>query len=216
VPAGIYWDPSGIPWELKNASEIHRVSDAGVAAGIAAVGPDKGEIPVLVVNNTTEPGMAGTVDWYIAHPAIPTHTGVTSNINASTYGQQIHLVARITPDSGAVPTLGQAAWYDGGTLPGSARLTQVGTASWEPSTWTHGPAFTLTAAVVPVSGTIAGTVTFMSGGASLGTAAVDARTRQARPKAILPVAGKYSISASYSGTGNFLASASQPLTLPVK
>ena len=81
---------------------------------------------------------------------------------------------------------------------------------------THGQAFTLTATVVPVSGTIAGTVTFMSGGASLGTATVDARTRQARLKALLPKAGKYSISASYSGTANFRASASQALTLTVK
>ena len=50
---------------------------------------------ILVAQNTD----TNVTKYYVARPLIPTHTSITSNINPSTYGQQIHLVAKVTPDS---------------------------------------------------------------------------------------------------------------------
>ncbi len=199
---------------------------------------DSGQF-ILVAQNTD----TGTTTYYVARPLIPTHTTITSNINPSTYGQQIHLVAKVTPDSGPVPTTGSVSWYDNGALVGTARLTTIGTSSWEPSTWTggvhnvtavfpasttlasstspvfkqtvnaastrttvsaspspatHGQSVKLTATVVPTSGTIAGTVTFKSGGTVLGTGTLDARTKQTWLTTSFAKAGSYSITASSS------------------
>jgi probable HAF family extracellular repeat protein len=75
--------------------------------------------------------------YYLLTPAIATHTAIRSDINASSYGQKIHLIATIAPDSGPVPQ-GEVTWYDGAQLLGTARLTPVGTASWEPANWSVG------------------------------------------------------------------------------
>jgi hypothetical protein len=217
---------------------------------------DSGEFIVTAQDNDT-----GAVKFYLAKPLIPTHTTITSNINPSTYGQQIHLVAKVSPDSGPVPTTGSVSWYDNGTLLGTARLTAIGTSSWAPSTWTggvhnvtavfpasatlasstspvfkqtvnpaatrttvsaapspaiHGQPVKLTATVVPISGTIAGTVTFKSGTPVLGTGVLDARTKQTWLTTAFAKAGSYSITASFAGSQNFAASASSAVTLIVK
>ena len=216
---------------------------------------DSGQIQLNAYNTKTNAD-----SFLIATPAIATRISISSNINPSVFGQQIHLVASVIPASGAKPT-GSVTWYDNGKLLGTARMTQIGTASWEPSTWsaglhnvtasyagvapngggtsavfkqtvtasstrttlmssvnpaTHGTAFKLTATVVPSSGTISGSVTFKSGSATLGTAAVDARTKQACLTITLKTAGKYTLSAVYPGTNDFKGSASSVLTLTVK
>jgi probable HAF family extracellular repeat protein len=94
---------------------------------------DSGEIVLQSVNPDT-----GESRSYLAKPLIPTHTTITSNISPSTYGQQIHLIAKVSPDSGPVPITGNVSWYDNGALLGTARLTSIGTSSWEPSSWTGG------------------------------------------------------------------------------
>jgi len=109
---------------------------------------DSGQF-ILVAQNTD----TNVTKYYVARPLIPTHTTITSNINPSTYGQQIHLVAKVTPDSGPVPTTGSVSWYDNGALVGTARMTTIGTSSWEPSTWTGG-VHNVTA-VFPASTTLA-------------------------------------------------------------
>jgi len=107
--------PSG--WHLQSAGSIN----------------DAGEILLYAANDETGEGA-----YYLAKPLITSHTTITSNINPSTYGQQIHLVARVSPDSGPVPTTGSVSWYDNGKLLGTARMTSIGTSSWEPSSWTGG------------------------------------------------------------------------------
>jgi len=107
--------PAG--WTLESAIDIN----------------DAGEILLLASNDETS-----DFATYLAKPLITTHTTITSNINPSTYGQQIHLIAKVSPDSGPVPTVGNVSWYDNGVLLGTARLTSIGTSSWEPSTWTGG------------------------------------------------------------------------------
>jgi probable HAF family extracellular repeat protein len=106
---------------------------AGMIATDAYAINDSGEYLVAAQNFDT-----GASAGYLAKPLTPTHTTVSSNINPSTYGQQIHLVAKVTPDSGPVPTTGSVSWYDNGALVGTARMTTIGTSSWEPSTWTAG------------------------------------------------------------------------------
>jgi probable HAF family extracellular repeat protein len=93
---------------------------------------DSGKILLRAINTKTN-----SVGYLIATPAVPTRISISSNINPSSYGQQIHLVASVIPDSGAKPT-GQVQWYDNGKLLGAARMTTIGTASWEPSTWGPG------------------------------------------------------------------------------
>jgi len=229
---------------------------AGMIATDAYALNDSGEF--IVVANNFDTGASAS---YVAKPAIPTHTTITSNANPSTYGQQIHLVAKVSPDSGPAPTTGSVSWYDNGVLQGSARLTSIGTSSWEPSTWaggvhnvtavfpasatlagstspvfkqtvnaastrttvsaspspvTHGQSVKLTATVVPTSGTIAGTVTFKSGSTVLGTGNLDARTKQTSLTTSFAKAGSYSITASFAGSQNFVASSSAAVTLTVK
>ena len=110
---------------------------------------DRGEIVLQAVNPDT-----GESNSYLAKPLIPTHTTITSNINPSMYGQQIHLVAKVSPGSGPVPMTGDVSWYDNGALLGAARMTSIGTSSWEPSGWTGG-VHTVTV-VFPGSSTLAG------------------------------------------------------------
>jgi hypothetical protein len=74
----------------------------------------------------------------------------------------------------------------------------------------------LTATVVPTSGTIAGTVTFKSGSTVLGTGNLDARTKQTSLTTSFAKAGSYSITASFAGSQNFVASSSAAVTLTVK
>jgi hypothetical protein len=217
---------------------------------------DSGEFIVVAADPNSD-----AKKYYLAKPLIPTHTTITSNINPSTYGQQIHLVAKVSPDSGPVPTTGSVSWYDTGMLLGTARMTAIGTSSWEPSTWTggvhnvtavfpanatlasstspvfkqtvnaattrttvsvaanpaiHGQPVKLTATVVPVSGTIAGTVTFKSGSTVLGTGTLDARTKQTWLTTSFAKAGSYPITASFAGSQNFVPSASATVNLTVK
>jgi probable HAF family extracellular repeat protein len=64
---------------------------AGMAVTSAEGINDKGDIPVAASNTAT-----GAEAWYIAHPAIPTHTRISSNLNPSTYGQQLRTARRVS------------------------------------------------------------------------------------------------------------------------
>ena len=98
----------------------------------------------------------------------------------------------------------------------SASLTQVVdkgrtattlTSSLAAPVYTQPITFTATVApVAPAAGQPSGTVTFTDGGATLGVVPVDAAGRAALTTAALH-AGTHSIAATYSGDGNFLASA---------
>ena len=253
-------DSHAVMWIRDQITDLQPLLSSQLPAGWTAWDAyalnDGGEFIVVAENNTTFENR-----YYVAKPLVPTHTTVTSNINPSIYGQQIHLVAKVTPDSGAVPTTGSVSWYDNGTLVGTARMTTIGTSSWEPSTWTggvhnvtavfpanatlasstsavfkqtvnaastrttvsaspspatHGQPVKLTATVVPTSGTIAGTVTFKSGSTVLGTGTLDARTKQTWLTTSFAKAGSYSITASFAGSQNFVASSSAAVTLTVK
>lgn len=249
-----------VMWINDQIIDLQPVLASQLPAGMIAMDAyalnDSGEFIVVAENFDT-----GATAYYVAKPAIPTHTTITSNANPATYGQQIHLVAKVSPDSGPVPTTGSVSWYDNGVLQGSARLTTIGTSSWEPSTWTggvhnvtavfpgsatlagstspvfeqtvnaastrttvsaspspatHGQSVRLTATVVPTSGTIAGTVTFKSGSTVLGTGNLDGRTKQTWLTTSFAKAGSYSITASFAGSQNFVASSSTAVTLTVK
>jgi probable HAF family extracellular repeat protein len=65
---------------------------------------------------------------------------------------------------------------------------------------THGRKFTLTAIVVPAFGSIAGSVTFKEGGTVLGTVKVAPRTKEAALTSSLERAGRYSLSAEFTGS----------------
>jgi len=93
---------------------------------------DSGKILLQAINTKTN-----VISYVVATPTIPTRITISSNINPSSYGQQIHLVASVIPSSGGVP-LGNVTWYDGGKLVATAGLTKIGTASWEPSTLSPG------------------------------------------------------------------------------
>jgi probable HAF family extracellular repeat protein len=246
-------------WQNGKIVDLHSALKAKLPANTRLTSADaisdSGPMLVTATNNQT-----GATTRLLAGPIIPTRISITSNINPSSYGQPIHLVASIHPASGS-PPLGNVTWYDSSMLLGTAGLTSIGTASWEPFTWTtgahnitvvykgydpdgpstsaifkqtvqatstkttlgssvnpatHGQSFTLTATVVPFFGTIAGSVIFKSSSATLGTAIVDGRTKQARLATTLKAAGKYSITAVFGGTTNFKSSSSAALSLSVK
>jgi len=126
-----------VMWINDQIVDLHTLLASQLPADTIATNAyalnDSGEFILVATNPDTNDSK-----FFVAKPAIATHTSITSNINPSTYGQQIHLVAKISPDSGPVPTTGNVSWYDNGALLGTARLTTIGTASWEPSTWTGG------------------------------------------------------------------------------
>jgi len=140
-----------VMWIQGEIFDLHTLFASQLPAGAIALDAfalnDSGQYIVAVQDPN------GPIEYYVAKPLIPTHTTITSNINPSTYGQQIHLVAKVTPDSGPVPTTGSVSWYDNGVLLGTARLTAIGTSSWEPSTWSGG-VHNVTA-VFPASTTLA-------------------------------------------------------------
>jgi probable HAF family extracellular repeat protein len=80
---------------------------------------------------------------------------------------------------------------------------------------THGKAFALIATVTPAFGAIGGTVTFKSGAATLGVAKLESSSKQAAITTTLN-AGRYAITAVYSGTSNFSVSQSAALSLTVR
>jgi probable HAF family extracellular repeat protein len=246
-------------WQNGKIVDLHSALSAKLPTNMTLTSADDiSDIGLMLV--TTTDNQTGATARFLVGTIIPTRISITSNINPSSYGQPTHLVAGIIPASGS-PPLGNVTWYDGSTLLGTAGLTSIGTASWEPSTWTtgahnitvvykgydpdgpstsaifeqtvqatstkttlgssvnpatHSQSFTLTATVAPSFGTVAGSVTFKSGSTTLGTAAVDGRTKQARLATTLKTAGKYSITAVYGGTTNFKSSSSAALALPVK
>ena len=215
---------------------------------------DSGEFIVAAENNTTFAN-----SYYVAKPLIPTHTTITSNINPSTYGQQIHLVAKVTPDSGPVPTTGSVSWYDNGTLVGyrtddNHRYFELGTLDLD--RWSHNvtamfPANTTlgssTAPVFKQTVNAASTRTTVSASPSpathgqpvkltatgshvgnnrrygylqirqccFGNGTMDARTKQTWLTTSF-AKGRYSITASFAGSQNFVASSSSAVALTVK
>ena len=77
-----------------------------------------------------------------------------------------------------------------------------------------GQSIVITAVVVPsAGGTVTGTVTFLDGTSSLGTAAVSSNTAQLSLSSLS--VGSHSITAKYSGDGNFTASTSTAVTQTV-
>jgi hypothetical protein len=109
-------------------SLLASVLPANVVLTAASKITDSGKIMINGLNSKT-----GKTEYFVATPTVPTKITIASNINPSSYGQQIHLVASIIPNSGGVP-LGQVNWYDAGKLVATTGLTAVGTASYEPTT----------------------------------------------------------------------------------
>jgi hypothetical protein len=96
-----------------------------------------------------------------------------------------------------------------------AATTTTVSSSLNPSEYSQSVTFTATVAVVaPGTGTPAGSVTFMDGGASLGSATLDG-SGQATVTTSAPTAGSHSITAVYAGAALFSASTSAPLTQSV-
>jgi len=123
-------------WENGKFSDLNNVLAEMLPAHTVLTSAvdvtDNGKILMRALDTTTN-----DTSYLIATPAVPTRISISSNINPSSFGQPIHLVATVTPDSGPKPT-GQVQWFDNGKLLGTARMTLIGTASWEPSTWTAG------------------------------------------------------------------------------
>ena len=93
----------------------------------------------------------------------------------------------------------------------AATVTML-TSSQNPSTFGQAVTFTATVSVVPPgAGAPTGTVTFRDGVVVLGTKALSPTFHAAITTAALQV-GSHSITATYSGDGNFLGSTSAPLT----
>lgn len=135
--ASLAGDQHAVMWINDQIIDLNTAYASQLPANSIAIDAyainDSGEFILVTQDSATN-----AWKYHVARPLIPTHTTITSNINPSTYGQQIHLVAKVTPDSGPVPTSGSVSWYDNGTLLGTAGVTTIGTSSWQPSTWTGG------------------------------------------------------------------------------
>lgn len=98
----------------------------------------------------------------------------------------------------------------------AAPVSTTTTLSFLPNPVNAGTSVTFTATVAPTSGTAkpTGTVTFFNGSSQLGTGSLSngTATLSTHPFA---TAGNYSVTASYGGGGNFLASGSSAVSVPV-
>jgi len=116
-----------------------------------------------------------------------------------------------------VPTLsdpgGRLGNYTVSSTNGTLTVTQAATTTTltaSPNPSNFGQAVTLTAAVAPVApgaGTSTGTVTFRDGSATLGTSTLNSSDIATFSTSSL-AAGNHSLTASYGGDANFIASAS--------
>ncbi len=115
------------------------------------------------------------------------------------------------PDAGSLPAGGSLTVRAGGTFVfGSTPPTTTTLLSSSSDSPVYGQPLTLTATVSPAApgaGVPAGTVTFLDGGATLGTATLGADGQATFATATLGP-GSHSIAASYAGDTNFIGSAS--------
>jgi probable HAF family extracellular repeat protein len=130
------WDHHAVLWNGTKITDLHTLLmpllPANTVLTSASKITDNGKILLSARNSKTNAS-----SYYVATPTISTRITISSNVNPSSYGQPIHLVASVIPASGGVP-LGSVTWYDGGKLVATAGLTRIGTASWEPSTLSPG------------------------------------------------------------------------------
>ena len=181
--------------------------------------------------------------FYGARPP-PANTSITATVNAnpevnSTTTPDLHLMAgspaigagsvfAVTPygfnatiydHDGLVrpspPSIGAYEFSSGGstTSPTSTATTLTASAPAISS----GQSVTFTATVTPSSGTVtpAGTVTFTDGTTALGTSGLNGSGVATLTTTALTASGSHSITASYSGNSNFVASTSAPVTVSV-
>jgi hypothetical protein len=126
----VKWSASGTITDLNTLMSAQVPKGTTLTQGAQIT--DSGRIFVTGYNNVN-------VVYYQLTPAIPNSIKISSNINPSSYGQPIHLVASVIPSQKSAPVpQGALQWYDNGKLLGSAGLTAIGTSSWEPSTWAPG------------------------------------------------------------------------------
>ena len=102
------------------------------------------------------------------------------------------------------------------TVSPATTKTTVPTSSANPSSFGQAVTFTATVkAVAPGSGTPTGSVTFMDGSATLGTAPLSGGSASYMTSALPLAGGPHSITAVYGGDGNFTTSTSAALTQKV-
>ncbi len=108
-----------------------------------------------------------------------------------------------------IPYASQGITLQGTGVPNSQTTTTALSSSPNPSS--YGEAVTFTATIIPqFGGQVTGTVTFKNGSATLGTVVVSGNAASA-PISTL-AAGTHSITAIYSGGGDFTGSTSMPLS----
>jgi hypothetical protein len=188
-----------------------------------------------VVTSSANPSVYGQPVTFTATVATvasggPTPTGsVQFSVDGSPYGSPVTLSggqAAVTISSLAVGGHTIAASYtpdtdsftgSGGTLSqtvNKANTTTVVTSSANPSVYGQAVTFTATVNVVaPGAGTPTGSVSFYDGATLLGTATLSGNQAQWTTSAL--VVGSHSITASYSGDGNFNGSTSSAFSQQV-
>ena len=152
---------------------------------------------------------APTVQWQVSTDGGATFTDIpgataTTLAFAATMSQNGNLYRAVfTNASGSVTS--SAAMLTVNT----ASLTTAVSSSKSPTVF--GQAVTFTAAVSATSGTPTGTVTFLDGASTIGTATLDSTGAAVFTTSALAV-GAHVITASYSGDSNFNANSSSPFT----
>jgi len=138
---------------------------------------------------------------------------VTATVPAAAIGQTLTSTATVTPPAGVYNLLG-------GTATTSFTVGKMATATAlaaNPSPAPSGANVTLTATVTPVapaSGTPGGTVTFLDGTTTLGSATLDASGKASFTTSALAVR-THSLTAAYGGAATWLASTSPAVALDV-
>jgi hypothetical protein len=148
----------------------------------------------------------GTVTFFNGTAALGTGTLDASGV--ATFQTNALPVGVFTLTASYAATVGYAASTSPPVTVSVASPTTT-TLNAVPTTLTEGQTLTLTATVTASSGgTPAGTVTFLNGTASLGTAALNAKG--VATLNLTPAAGNYSVIASYAGTLTDAPSSSSP------
>src|SRR5439155_1608879 len=225
------WDPASAPLPpagfIGDPAIPHTIIGSPFNTNIFRIqGPNVGGPGVNVVQTNIFSIVLGKI--YV-RPA--TSTVLNSSPNPSVFGQAVTLTATVTPVvADTIAPTGTVVFKDGATtlgvvtlVNGSASLvtstlaagahsltaTYSGDLEFSPSASAFGQAVTLTAVVSPVApgtGVPTGTVTFRDGATVLATVTL-ANGSASFVTSTLAV-GSHSLTAAYSGGGNFLASTS--------
>jgi hypothetical protein len=205
-PAGTYPIAATVTGSSANNYQVV------VNAGTLTISPAAAQTLTVAANNATRAYGA----------ANPTFSGaITGAQNGDTFTETFSTTATANSNVGSYAIVPAATGANMGNytvsiINGTLTVTAAATTTTlsAPATSTSNSSVTLTATVASTAGTVAGTVTFLSGSTALGTGTLNGSGVATLATTALP-AGADNVTATYTASGNFATSTSAASSITV-